>query len=58
MPSSGQGVGRQLDHERPHLCRDEVRLWLSVMARSVGNLWRLLFSAMMRQIEALGLPTG
>jgi len=34
-----------------------VRLWLSVIAYKLGNLW-LLFLAMVRRIELLPLPAG
>jgi hypothetical protein len=37
---------------------NEVRLWLSVIAYNLGNLWRRLFGAMLRRIEALPVPAG
>jgi hypothetical protein len=37
---------------------NEVRLWLSVMAYNLGNLWRRLFGAMVRRIAALPVATG
>jgi hypothetical protein len=36
---------------------DAVRLWLSVLACNLGNLWRL-FGSMLRRIAALPVPTG
>ena len=42
-----------------HLFRsNEVRLWLSVIAYNLGNLWRRLFAAMVRRIAALPVPAG
>ncbi|MGC9970338.1 MAG: hypothetical protein ABSE56_07095 [Bryobacteraceae bacterium] len=35
-----------------------VRLWLSVLACNLGNLWRRLFGGMLRRITALPVPTG
>jgi hypothetical protein len=37
---------------------NEIRLWLSPIAYNFGNLWRRLFAAMMRRMEALPAPTG
>jgi hypothetical protein len=39
-------------------CANEVRLWLSVIAYNLGNLWRRLFGAMLRRIEALPVQAG
>ena len=33
---------RQLDRVRSHLRSNELRLWLSVIAYNLGNLWRRL----------------
>ncbi len=35
-----------------------ARLWLSVIAYNLGNLWRRLFTGMLRKITALPLPAG
>jgi hypothetical protein len=37
---------------------NEVRLWLSVIAYNLGNLWRRPFGAMVRRIAALPAPAG
>jgi hypothetical protein len=37
---------------------NEVRLWLSLNAYNLGNLWRRLFEAMLRRIERLPAPAG
>jgi hypothetical protein len=37
---------------------NEVRLWLSVIAYNLGNLWRRLFGSMVRRIALLPLPSG
>lgn len=37
---------------------NEARLWLSVIACNLGNLWRRLFGSMVRRIAALPVPAG
>jgi hypothetical protein len=37
---------------------NEVRLWLSVIAYNLGNLWRRLFGPMVRRIAAPPLLVG
>jgi hypothetical protein len=37
---------------------NEVRLWLSIIAYNLGNLWRRLFGAMLRRIERLPVSAG
>jgi hypothetical protein len=36
---------------------NEVRLWLSILAYNLGNLWRR-FAAMLRRIAMLPLPSS
>ena len=37
---------------------NEVRLWLSLSAYNLGNLWRRLFGNMVRRIDALAVATA
>ena len=40
------------------LLSNEVRLWLSVIAYNLGNLWRRLFANMLGRTDRLALPSG
>ncbi len=37
---------------------NEMRLWLTIIAYNLGNLWRRLFGAMVGRIDGLPLPSG
>ena len=37
---------------------NEVRLWLSIIAYNLGNLWRWMFTSMLRRIDGLSLPSA
>ena len=68
LPEGPEGTPRQQKRGKEVVFRadaafakpemNEIRLWLSPIAYNFGNLWRRLFAAMMRRMEALPAPTG
>jgi len=68
LPEGPEGTPRQQKRGKEVVFRadaafakpemNEIRLWLSLIAYNFGNLWRRLFAAMMRRMEALPAPTG